>query len=90
MGIFTLPFKLLTSKLGLIVLLLLGIIVGVYLVQNTTIFRSRATNGFMDAFEIRVEDGKDIRCYSDTCYTDSDKVDIKLRPNGTSILEQLP
>lgn len=86
MGILGIPLKLLTSKLGLIVLLLLGIVIGVYLVQNTQIFRSRASVNVNAAFEIKDANGSEIYCNGNTCYTDSDRVEIKLK--DVSVLEQ--
>jgi hypothetical protein len=85
MGIINLVIKLLSNRVSLIILLLVGIVIGVYLVQNTQIFNSRASSNVADAFEIKDANGNLIQCNGNTCYTETDRVDIRLK--NVSVLE---
>lgn len=85
------------SKLQLIVvvILLVGLVVGLYLVQRTQIFKPRATGEtILNAFDITDVNGSPLPCRMEgntpTCDTSSLDVKIKLKPNGTEVLLNLP
>lgn len=88
MGIIGTFVKLIANKSSLIVIALLaiGIVIGVQLVQHTQIFRSRASVNVNAAFEIKDANGNEIYCDGNTCYTDSDRVEVRLK--DVSVLEQ--
>lgn len=80
------------SKLQIagVIILLVGLIAGIYLVQQTQIFKPKAATNILNAFEITGPDGKALKCDGSTnpptCETSSLEVTIKLAPGG---LEEL-
>lgn len=77
-----------------VVILLVGLIAGIYLVQKTQIFKPKAAAGdkILNAFEITDRDGSPLPCRMEgdpptpTCQTSNLEVKIKLKPGG---LEEL-
>lgn len=73
-----------------VVILLVGLIAGIYLVQKTQIFKPKAAVGdrILNAFEITDRDGNLLPCQMEgdpptpTCQTSNLEVKIKLKPSG--------
>lgn len=64
----------------LIVILLVGLGVGIFLVQRQQIFKSKASQQLQNAFEITPADPqKTVSCSEGTCQTDTLDVQIKLQ-----------
>ncbi len=80
------PINISKKQIIFIVLILVGIAVGVYLVQVQQIFKSKAAINVNQAFEIKDSSGNVINCNGSTCYTNSQEVQIKLKDK--SVLEQ--
>ena len=81
------------SKIQLagIVVLLIGLIAGIFLVQQRQIFKPKASTSILSAFDITGPDGKQLNCTSGnppTCETSSLDVNIKLKPGGLDVLSQ--
>lgn len=75
------------SKFQLIVvaILLVGLAVGLYLVQRTQIFKPKAAVNLINAFEITGPNGSPLPCVDGnppTCTTSSLNVNIKLKQDG--------
>lgn len=60
-------------------ILLIGIAVGVILVQRQQILRSRADVDIQNAFEIRDNEGNSLECVDNTCKTESLDIQIKIK-----------
>lgn len=60
-------------------ILLIGIAVGVILVQRQQILRSRADVDIQNAFEIRDNEGNSLECADNTCLTESLDIQIKIK-----------
>lgn len=60
-------------------LLLLGVVISVYLVQEQQIFKSKAAIDVSAALEIKDHQGNSINCSGTTCYTNSDSVTIRIK-----------
>ena len=73
-----------------VVVLIVGLAVGIYLVQKTQIFKPRAAGSIIQAFDITDTNGKKLDCNGSTdpptCTTSTLDVNIKLAPGG---LEEL-
>ncbi len=67
----------------LILILVAGLIAGLYLVQNTQIFKPKASNTWVNAFEIKDANGNVINCDASTspptCETSTEEVEIKVK-----------
>ncbi len=63
----------------LIALLILGIVVGIYLVGKPQIFKSKATSSTSDAFDISDEQNNPIYCQNGVCQSNSNKINLKLK-----------
>lgn len=72
--------------LGMI-LLLVGLALSLYLVQQQVLLRSKGAGEVTSAFEITDKEGNPLACSGDTCETGSLDVQIKLKDIG--VLEQL-
>lgn len=81
-------------QIAAVVILLVGLIAGIYLVQKTQIFKPKAAVGdrILNAFEITDSAGSQLPCQMEgdppilTCQTSNLDVKIKLKPGG---LEEL-
>lgn len=63
-----------------IAVLLVGLGVGIFLVQRQQIFKGRASQQLQNAFEIKPADPqKSVSCSNGTCQTDTLDVQIKLQ-----------
>lgn len=60
------------------VILLLGIIVGVFLVQKQQILKSRADVDVTEGLQVKDVEGNDITCSEDVCETEADEVTIEV------------
>lgn len=62
-------------------LILVGIVVGVYLVQVKHIFKSRAFTDVNEAFEVTDDQGNSLqdKCGGDRCEVESLRVNIKIK-----------
>lgn len=60
-------------------ILLIGIVVGVILVQRQQILKSRADVDIQNAFEIRDIEGNSLECSSNSCQTESLDIQIKIK-----------
>lgn len=67
------------KSLLIIILLLAGLVVGVYLVQTKQIFKSRAFTDVNEAFEMTDDLGNNLKCGGDTCETESLRVNIRIK-----------
>jgi len=61
------------------VILIAGIVGGVYLIQHPQIFKSKAGQTIYNAFEITDDTGNAIPCIENNCNTDSLDVNIKIK-----------
>lgn len=74
--------ELIKSNLRLIILitlLILGLVVGIYLVQKPHIFKSKATISTSDAFTITDEKNNPVYCQNQVCQINGYKVNLKLK-----------
>ncbi|MDO8503916.1 MAG: hypothetical protein Q7S60_04490 [bacterium] len=69
------------------IVLLIGLALGLYLVQQQVLLRSKGAGEVTKAFEITDKEGNPLTCSGDTCETKSLEVQIKLENIG--VLEQL-
>lgn len=73
------------SHILLFVLLIAGIVIGLYLVQRPQIFRSRANEGsqIVSIMEMKDSNNKDIHCNTSTtppvCETETQNISIKIK-----------
>lgn len=72
-------FQVSIVKLLLTILLLVGIGIGVYLVQFQQIFKPKAAVNASQAFEIKDDQGNIINCTGNTCYTNSFDVTVRVK-----------
>lgn len=70
-------------KASAVLLLVVGLGVGVYLVQTKQIFKSKATTNFIDAFEIKDKDGNILTCDGSTnpptCTTSTLDITVRVK-----------
>ncbi len=63
----------------IVILLLVGLILGVYSVQNPQIFQSQAESNLTNAFNIKDTNGNQINCTNNVCTTRSLEVEVQLK-----------
>lgn len=75
-----LKFLFKNNKLRLIslIVLIIGLIVGVFLIQKPQIFKSRANIDVSSAFSISGNQGESVNCSGNTCETEATDVTIEV------------
>lgn len=68
-----------TKQLVILSILVLGLITGVVLVQQTQILEKQASEEALSAFEVTDSEGNPLICSGDTCETNSLEVEIKVK-----------
>jgi hypothetical protein len=68
-----------------LVILLIGLGVGIFLVQTKHVFKSRADEDITSRLETRDASGQLVRCENNICTTDSDTVTVKLNGDPNSL-----
>lgn len=77
---FTDYLKTLDKKdLVIVLLLIVGLALGVYTVQNPQVFQSQAQGNLYNAFDIKDSSGNKVNCTDSFCATRSLDVDVQLK-----------
>ncbi len=66
------------KQIIILILIILGLILGLYLVKQPQIFKSRATTNIYDAFDITDDQGNKIYCSDNICTTHSLNINLKI------------
>lgn len=63
----------------IVFVLVVGLVLGIYLVTHPQIFKSRAATDILQAFEVTDEQGNQVPCINGVCRTHSLKLNIRVK-----------